>query len=488
MKRTISLWLGLLAFAFLPALAQTPTAATPPTGAIHGLVTGAHNHSPAASGTVILSAQGGNKGDYKFSISKTGTYTAEAPAGTYSVRVMMQDQNGFAEVSRSDIEVTIAAGQDVQQDLDLANFVSTTSSSKGPTGSIHGRVIGPDGMPTPAGKVSLSADGGLTSKYSFPVTPDGNYAGSAAPGKYTLIFRAPTTPADKVVDQIDGIKIVAGQDLAQDDDMSRKAYLDKLTPEQKKQIDAIKKTNEAAMKDNVVIKNINADIKVVIQDFSDAVVAKDTATKVAKYQDAETLMLRDTAARPDASTLWVQLGLAQVGLGTAQNDPKKYDEAIASLKKALDMEAAAKKPSGAIQASANAALGEIYARTGKVPEANAAYDAAAKADPSRAPVFLKNESVIFSQMGNTDAQAAAADEAIKADPKMAVAYYLKAQGLVAKASVDPKTNSYVAPPGCLEAYQMYLQLAPDGAFASDVKAILASFGQKVITNYKTPKK
>jgi hypothetical protein len=61
---------------------------------------------------------------------------------------------------------------------------------------------------------------------------------------------------------------------------------------------------------------------------------------------------------------------------------------------------------------------------------------------------------------------------------MAVAYYLKGQGLVVKASVDPKTKAFVAPPGCIEAYQMYLQLAPNGAYAGDVKDILASFGQK----------
>jgi tetratricopeptide (TPR) repeat protein len=450
---------------------------------------------------------GGKKGDYKFKISKTGAYTGELPAGTYSARVIMQDQTGFAEYSKTDVMVMVTAGQDTQQDIDLGNLgastsvVSTSSSSasasyapvssapiKGASGSIHGRVIGPDGLPTPAGTVSLSVDGGPTAKYSFSVGSDGNFTGNAAPGKYTLVFRAPNTPPDKVVDQIDGIKIVAGQDLAQDDDMTRKEYLDKLSPEAKKQIEELKKTNAAAMKDNAVIKNINADIKVVIQDFSDAIVAKDAATKVAKYSEAETIMLRDTAAKPDAATLWAQLGEAQAGLGLAQNDTKKYDEAITSLKKALDMEAAAKKPNGGIQGSAYAALGEIYARTGKVTDANAAYDAAAKADPSRAAIFLKNESVIFSQVGNADAQAAAADEAIKIDPKQPILYYLKAQGLVAKASVDPKTNSYVAPPGCLEAYQKYLELAPDGAFASDVKAILASFNQKVVTTGKAPKK
>jgi tetratricopeptide (TPR) repeat protein len=484
MKRTHAFWLGLpaaaalLAIVLLPALAQTPTDAAAATGKIHGLVVGAHNHSPASSGTVTLSGLSGNKGDYKFKISKAGNYAAEAPAGTYSARVMMQDQNGFAEVSRSDIEVTITAGQDVQQDLDLANFVSTTSSFKGPSGSIHGHVIGPDGLPTPAGTVSLSVDSGQTAKFSFQVNADGTYGGKAAPGKYTMVFRAPTTPANKVVDQIEGIRIVADQDLAQDDDMSRKEYLDKLSPEAKKQIEEIKKANEAILQGNAVIKNINTDIKTVIQDFSEAIVAKDAAVKIAKYSDAETIMLRDTAAKPDASTLWAQLGQAQAGLGTAQNDPRKYDEAIVSLKKALDMEAVAKKPNAGIQGSAYAALGEIYARTDKVADANTAFDAAAKADPTRAAVFFKNEAVIFSQVGKPDAQAAAADEAIKVDPKQPIPYYLKGQGLVGKATVDPKTKAFIAPPGCIEAYKMYLQLAPNGPFAPDVKDILASFGQK----------
>jgi tetratricopeptide (TPR) repeat protein len=142
------------------------------------------------------------------------------------------------------------------------------------------------------------------------------------------------------------------------------------------------------------------------------------------------------------------------------------------------LEATAKKPNGGIQGSAYSALGEIYARTGKVPDANTAFDAAAKADPTRAYIFLKNESVIFSQMGNSDAQAAAADEAIKADPKQAISYYLKAQGLIAKATYDTKTGQYSLPPGCAEAYQMYLQLAPTGPYADEVKGVLAQSTQK----------
>jgi tetratricopeptide (TPR) repeat protein len=182
------------------------------------------------------------------------------------------------------------------------------------------------------------------------------------------------------------------------------------------------------------------------------------------------MMLKDTAAKPDASVLWAQLGQAQMGL-------KKYDEAEATYKKTLEVEAASKKPNPQTQGVAESGLGEIYARTGKVAEANAAYAAAAKINPAGAAVYLKNEAVIFSQVGNAVAQAAAADEAIKVDPTQPLPYYLKGQGLIGQATIDPATGKMILPPGCAEAYQKYLDLAPTGAFAADVKGILAEATQ-----------
>jgi tetratricopeptide (TPR) repeat protein len=180
------------------------------------------------------------------------------------------------------------------------------------------------------------------------------------------------------------------------------------------------------------------------------------------------------------------LGLAQVGL-------KKYDEAAATYKKALEVDAAAKTPNIAIQGLAQSGLGEINARTGKGPEALAAYDAAAKVNPTQAVFYYTNEAKIFYQVHNGDAQVTAADEAIKADtdqndPKLAIDYYLKANGLVAKTTVDPKTQKLTAPEGCMEAYQRYLELAPTGPYNSEVKEILASFGQKIVTTYKADTK
>jgi tetratricopeptide (TPR) repeat protein len=377
--------------------------------------------------------------------------------------------------------------------------LAQTPPPLGPTGKIHGRVISPTGLPVTGGTVSLSTDGGHTAKYTFQVSPTGDFAGEAAPATYTIVYRQLDTPPDKMVDYKDGVKVVFGQDVSQDIDMSRKEFIDNLSPEVKKQLEEMRKHNAEAMKTNEIVKIANADLAVVGQDIKDAdaaattarqalgptastadVAAKEAEIKAAKYTEIETLMLKDTAAKPDASPLWMRLGQAQVGL-------KKYDEAEATFKKTLEVDAASKKANLQVQGNAESGLGEIYAREGKVPEANAAYDAAAKVDPASAGLYLKNEAVIFSQLGNADAQVAAADEAIKVAPNEALAYYLKASGLVQKTTEDPKTKKLVAPPGCLEAYHKYLELAPTGRYADEVKGVLAGFEQTIDTTYKAPK-
>ena len=367
-------------------------------------------------------------------------------------------------------------------------------------GTIHGRIINPTGQPQGGGTVNLSTDGGATFKYSFQVDSTGDYTGQAAPGTYMLVYRAADTPAGQMVDSIRGIKIIVGQDLAQDDDMSRRSIIDKMTPEQKKQLEDLKKVNAEAIKANSVINQLNSDLKIVNQDKKDIDGATATATqalgaaatkadiatktaeiKTAKYTDIESLMTKDTAAKPDEALLWVNLGFGQAGL-------KQYDDAITSYKKAVDLETAAKKPRPQVIGIADAGLGEVYARIGKIPEANAAYDASAKADPADAALNLRNEAIIFFQQGNSDAQVAAADEALKVDPNQPILYYIKGQGLIQSATVDPKTHRIVLSPECTAAYQKYLDLAPTGQFANEVAGILQQAGEKVSSSYKAPPK
>jgi tetratricopeptide (TPR) repeat protein len=379
-----------------------------------------------------------------------------------------------------------------------------------PTGKIHGHVTNPTGAPQSGGTVSLVATDRLASgpglaamtsnKGSFPVNAAGDYSGEAPVGTYTVVYRTEGMAQDKVSDKIEGVKIVVGQDTVQDLDMSRKDYIDALPPDQKKQLEDLRKHNSEAMKANEVVKSLNNDLKIVTQDVKDADAAKATVEqtlgatapkadrdakeaeiKTAKYTEVEGLMLKDTALKPTESILWADLGLAQVGL-------KKYDDAETSFKKALDLEANSKKPRPEVSGQANAGLGEIYARTGKVDEANAAYDAAVKANPAQGTFYLRNEAVIFFQLNNAAAQVAAANEALKLDPNQPVLYYIIGQGLVQNASIDPKTNRIVLPPGCAEAYQKYLDLQPTGPYAADAKGILEQANQKISTSFKADTK
>ena len=61
--------------------------------------------------------------------------------------------------------------------------------------------------------------------------------------------------------------------------MSRKEFIDKLPAEQKKQLEELKKHNSEAMKANEVIKNLNADLRIVTQDIKDADGAHATAVQ-----------------------------------------------------------------------------------------------------------------------------------------------------------------------------------------------------------------
>ncbi len=384
--------------------------------------------------------------------------------------------------------------------LVFALLPAFSQAPTGPTGKVHGRVTNPTGEAQGAGTVSLSTDGGATLKYTFPVSPDGSFSGEAAPGTYSAVYRAADTPAGKMVDMIRGIHVVEGQDVVADVDMSRAEFIDKLPADQKKALEDIKKQNAEAIKANQVINNLNNDLKTVNQDIRDAenariqavkelgataahdaVEAKANDIRTAKYTEIKTLMSKDTAVMPDQSILWTNLARANLGL-------KQYDEAETNYKKAIDLEGASKKPKPEVIGVANAGLGETYARQGKVPEAKAAFDAAAKADPTRAPFHLRNEAVIFFQEKNAPAQVAAADEALALDPSQAILYYIKGQGLILNATVDPKTNRIVLPADCEEAYQKYLALAPTGPYAAEVKGILDQAGEKVNANYKAPKK
>lgn len=334
------------------------------------------------------------------------------------------------------------------------------------SGKVHGTITDPTGAPETQGGTVELYKGGMTSatqqpSYTLKVGSDGSYSGdNIKVGSYTLIYRTPTTPKDKVVDQLNNVQITAGADIAANFDMSRPDYIKKLSPEEQKQIEETKQKNAGIMKENAQIKNLNKDLAEARSD-----------DKSQNYAAAEALMQRDASIKPDAAVLWIELGMAQAGL-------KKYADAETSFQKGLSIDQAAKKPNAEMEGAALDKLGEVQVSLGKIADAQATYDKAAQINPSAAGMYYGNETIMMSRVGQADATVAAADKAIAANPNNPIPYYLKGQTLVAKATMNPKTQKIVAPPGTIEAYKKYLELAPNGQFAPEAKQILQSLGSK----------
>lgn len=74
-------------------------------------------------------------------------------------------------------------------------------------------------------------------------------------------------------------------------------------------------------------------------------------------------------------------------------------------------------------------------------------------------------------LGAVDLALAACDKAIAADPTKADAYFIKGSVLMGNSSIDAAGKT-AAPPGAVEALQKYMQLAPNGPHAADVKQML----------------
>jgi len=359
--------------------------------------------------------------------------------------------------------------------------------------SIHGHVTNPAGMALNKGEVRLSTDRSADAKdrkypYKFPIDQNGDYKGTGiAPGNYVVfVFQD-----DKSLDYNESVVFANGDDKVVNFDMSRADYLAKMSPEDRKAVEEYKKKNAEIVAANSKVQNLNA---MLTQARAD--------NKAGNYDAAIKAMQDATAAKPDEGILWITMGDAQLGsadtaakaaktAGTSPTDPaiaQKYTDAAASYKKGVELNAASKKPSPEAAAAGYNQLGQAYAKMGNAKDSADAYEMAAKAMPANASMYYFNEAATLYNAGKLPEAEAAADKAIAADPKKAEAYYIKGQSLIPQATVDPKTQKIVAPPGCVEAYQQYLELAPDGPHAGDVKGILEGIGAQVKSSYKAPKK
>ncbi|MHB8301292.1 MAG: carboxypeptidase-like regulatory domain-containing protein [Acidobacteriaceae bacterium] len=361
---------------------------------------------------------------------------------------------------------TLLAASGRAQTAPAAPTASTATTSK-----IHGHAQDPLGLPLTTDKVVVSTDG-KTPLYTFSTDAGGNYTGDGIkPGTYVVALVGSVKDksgkaTEGIADFQRNVKFTAGGDTLVDFDLTRADYIKKLPPDVQKQIAEARKVNAAAQQENGKIKNVN---KLIIQ-------ARD-ARKAGNFDQAIALDQQAAAAKPDAGLIWYELGDSYLAA-------KKYPDAVTNYQKALTLLKADKKPDPGVIAAAENNLGEALAKSGKVPDAVAAYETAAKADPTKAGMYYGNEAIVLFKTGQGDPAAAAADKAIAADPTKPIPYYIKGWALVQHATVDQKTGKIQLPAGCADAYRKFLSMAPTGPLADDARNILAQAGETIHSSYK----
>jgi tetratricopeptide (TPR) repeat protein len=188
-------------------------------------------------------------------------------------------------------------------------------------------------------------------------------------------------------------------------------------------------------------------------------------------------------------------------LGNSQINQQEFEDATTSYQKGIDKAQSVidgtlpkdpKNPS-TDPVKAKAGIGQMLTSQGnaflkvhKNKEAVAAFTKAAEMDPNPAIAYF-NLCATQYNTGNVDGALAACDKAIAADPNKADAYFIKGSLLVGQGTMD-KDNKIKVPAGTDVALKKYLELAPDGPHAADVKQMLEYIGSKVETTYKTRKK
>lgn len=244
----------------------------------------------------------------------------------------------------------------------------------------------------------------------------------------------------------------------------------------KEEVERIKAENAKALNINALIAQYNA------------------AETAHNYKDAEPVVKQMILADPNNWRFYQALGGDQLN----QNE---YEDAVASYDKGIQLAQAVM--SGNAPKDANkgetdpakakigvgqmlASQGTAYLKLKKNPEAIAAFTKSAEMDPNPGTAYF-NLCATQYNTGNTEGALAACDKAIAADPNKADAYYIKGSLMLAASSLD-KDGKVKATPGTAEALNKYLELAPDGSHATDVKAMLDYIGSKVETTYKEKKK
>jgi tetratricopeptide (TPR) repeat protein len=330
-------------------------------------------------------------------------------------------------------------------------------------------------------------------KYTLKTNKKGEYFSlGLTPGKYVvdLYKNADDMKANKPIDFVKGFQVQLDENVLDFDAKKQQeaaARGEGLSDEQKKQM---QEQQAKQQKEVSTVKTLN-----------EKLTAANTAIQNKDYDTAITALNEANQMDATRDVLWYRLGDAYRLSAPQQTDKaekqKRYESAVDAYNKAIQIKQdnlQNGKEKDAAKANQQLSgfyinLADAYAKSGKIDDSVKSYEAAAKADPTQAGAAYFNIGAVYTNAGRVDDANAAFDKCIQADPTRAEAYYQKGVNLLGKATLQG--DKTIAPPGTAEAFQKYLEMAPNGPNAQSAKDLLASIGSSVETSFgkkKTTKK
>lgn len=198
----------------------------------------------------------------------------------------------------------------------------------------------------------------------------------------------------------------------------------------------------------------------------------------------QTAITEFQAAQAAADAKEENLHLIMANLALAYESNGNNAEAEAAFAKALEL-----KPT---QTNYVVGLGNSQAKQGKVAEAMASCDKVSALDPPNSATCYRNIGIILYNANKLKEAIEPFKKATSLDPNNPDQWYLLGASLVA--AMDSKQQGdkiqYIVAPGTAEAYQKYLELAPQGRFAGEAQgalAMLESLGAGTSTRMKVKK-
>ncbi len=362
-------------------------------------------------------------------------------------------------------------------------FALCSLPSLAQTAQVSGKVIGQDGQPVVGAQIVYS-DPATGRNYKYKTDKKGEFSAIGLQfGAYQVTITNPAgevlfnrripvggNPEDNIL-KIDLAKTpppAPGQESSGETGSGQESKdQPKMTKEQLAALEAAKTQRAKALSQNAIITQVNA------------------AMNAKNYEEAATGLKQLIQMEPNRYEFYSGLGTAQLNLG-------QFEDAVQTLQKGVELAQNVTDPKQD-PAKAKALIGQMltnegnaYLKLKKTTEAVAAYEKAASMDPNPSTAYF-NICATQYNMGNMEGASTACDKAIAADPTKADAYFIKGSSMYGSGKLD-KDGKYIPPPGTAEALNKYLELAPNGAHAGDVKAMLDALGAKIETTYKGKKK